>query len=44
MPMAEKELESPRTHAEIQIDLFKPIPGKYLDTKRKQGTNLAYIT
>jgi hypothetical protein len=29
MPMAEKERESPRTYAEIQADLRKPIPAKY---------------
>lgn len=35
---------SARTYGEIQADLRKPIPAKYLDTKRKQGNNLTFIT
>ena len=43
MVLAEKERESPRTYAEIQIDLLKRIPAKYLDTKRKQSATLTFI-
>ena len=43
MALTEKEVESPRTYAEIQIDLLKRIPSKYLDTKRKQSATLTFI-
>lgn len=32
-----------RSITEILADLSKPIPGKYLDTRKQGGTNLAYL-